>query len=87
MAVKKKERGKIVVENVNNTNFDIRQVPISEGHGKSKKIISYNFSVFRGKHELKPKNERGGFKNIEEAKKFAISIYSTYNKKTKTFKQ
>lgn len=80
MAIKKKEKGKVVVKNINGTIFDVRLVPNKKGHGKDQKWISSSYVLCLGKSHLK-----SGFKNIEEAGKFATENISKYNKKTKTF--
>jgi len=81
MAVKKVERGKVVKEKVGNTYFDVHYVPTFEGFGKKRKTKTSTFAVFHTKHNLK-----SGFKNADEAERYAIAIFPSYNKKKHDFK-
>lgn len=47
--------------------FDIRNIPVSSGHGKDRKVTSSSLGVFKGK-----KLQKSGFKNVQEAETYIV---------------
>jgi hypothetical protein len=80
MAVKKTENGKIIDRYTGGTFFDVREVPKFEGLGRKRRVVSSEICLFHAKHKLK-----SGFKNIAEARNFAVENLSKYNKKKHQF--
>ena len=78
----KTKRGKIIVQNVANSIFDVRQVPkyITDKQTDKKRVESSSLCLFLGKNMVK-----SGFKNIEEAANFVAQNAQKYNKKSRRF--
>lgn len=83
MAAKKNERGKVVKQNVYGTIFDVRIVPKVKTDVKTGKSVweTSSYHLFIGKTAVK-----AGFKNVDEAGKFALENISKYDRKDKKFK-
>ena len=77
------ERGKVIVQNVVNSIFDVRQVPkyITDKKNDNKRVESSSFCLFVGKNNVK-----SGFKNVHEAAKFVTQNILKYNKKIRRFR-
>ena len=73
MAVKKREKGKVLAEV---GNYRIRQIPKYEGYGKKRKLISTSIAVFIAKKQL-----QGGFKTVLEAIEYATVLAKIDNEK------
>jgi hypothetical protein len=77
MAVKKNERGKVLM---NHEGFSIRQVPTYEGYGKDKRMVKSTIGIFLSKKQI-----LDGFKNPKEAVDFIDDNLKYYSKKDKSF--
>jgi hypothetical protein len=81
MAVKRKDESKVVVQNVNNTNLDVRMVFKHKGEGRKRRVESSTYGIFATKHNVKD-----GFNKPELAIAFIEENFHKYDRKTKKFK-
>lgn len=75
-------KSKIVRRYVGDTYFDVRMTFVHTGEGRKRKVESTSYAVFHTKHSLK-----GGFKCADDAEKFAIAIFPSYNNKRRSFRE
>ncbi len=82
MSNRKIERGKVIVQNVANSIFDVRQVPkyTTDKKTDKKRVETSSLCLFIGKNNVK-----SGFKSVQEAANFVAQNIRKYNKKTRKF--
>ena len=81
MGNRKGSKSKVVIQNVENTNFDVRMIFKHKGEGRLRKVESSSYAIFRSKHQVKD-----GFNKPELAVAFIEENFDKYDKKTKKFK-
>ena len=81
MSVKRRNESKVVIQNVDNTNLDVRMVFTHKGEGKKRRVESTTYGIFAAKNNVKD-----GFNKPDLAVAFITENFGKYDRKTKKFK-